>query len=266
MTIDSMRVGGGRCPPLLVTGLLIACIMMVCNWWTLSSTNLELLRQIDELNEQIKISVEERDQCVTLREGTEKQLKASQDDCRTTHVKLSQIDDMLTTCNTELKSLQQHEVTKTATLETMRMAQQTTNARLNAKIEENKELEEELKKVKKELEQTKLSVNEPKPKLVPVLPIAKILEKTDNKTTNIGGNQGDPAVNKTVNSGNQVPNPQMNAPPNAANIDAQEGQDKDNSNTRDDNNAAEVHEGNGVEPEFQLNLISDAKNNDDQNK
>lgn len=55
MSIDSMRMGGGRCPPLLVAGLIIACIMMLCNWWTLSSTNLELLRQIDELNEQIKI-------------------------------------------------------------------------------------------------------------------------------------------------------------------------------------------------------------------
>ena len=55
MSIDKMRVNGGRCPPLLVGGLLIACFMMICNWWTLSSANLELLRQIDELTEQIKI-------------------------------------------------------------------------------------------------------------------------------------------------------------------------------------------------------------------
>lgn len=53
-----MRVGGGRCPPLLVGGLLLACLMLVCNWWTLSSENLELVRQIDELNEQLKIRYE----------------------------------------------------------------------------------------------------------------------------------------------------------------------------------------------------------------
>lgn len=50
-----MRVGGGRCPPLLVGGLLVACLMLICNWWTLSSENIELVRQIDELNEQLKI-------------------------------------------------------------------------------------------------------------------------------------------------------------------------------------------------------------------
>lgn len=55
MGIDSMRVGGGRCPPLLVGGLLVACLMLICNWWTLSSENIELVRQIDELNEQLKI-------------------------------------------------------------------------------------------------------------------------------------------------------------------------------------------------------------------
>lgn len=55
MGIDSMRVGGGRCSPLLVGGLFIACLMLICNWWTLSSENLDLVRQIDELNEQLKI-------------------------------------------------------------------------------------------------------------------------------------------------------------------------------------------------------------------
>lgn len=54
-----MRVGGGRCPPFLVGGLLIACIMLFLNWYQLSTTNLELLRQIDELNEQIKIRYKE---------------------------------------------------------------------------------------------------------------------------------------------------------------------------------------------------------------
>ena len=55
MSIDSMRVGGGRCPPLLVGGLFVVCLMLIINWYTISSENLELLRQIDELNEQLKI-------------------------------------------------------------------------------------------------------------------------------------------------------------------------------------------------------------------
>lgn len=55
MGIDSMRVGGGRCPPLVLGGLLTACIMLICNWWILSSENIELVRQLDELNEQLRI-------------------------------------------------------------------------------------------------------------------------------------------------------------------------------------------------------------------
>lgn len=54
MGIDGMRVGGGRCPFLIVGGLLLVCIMLLCNWWALTSENAELLRQIDELSEQLK--------------------------------------------------------------------------------------------------------------------------------------------------------------------------------------------------------------------
>ncbi|XP_023245937.1 uncharacterized protein LOC106642812 isoform X2 [Copidosoma floridanum] len=258
-----VMVGGGRCPPLLVGGLVVACIMMVCNWWTLSSANLELVRQIDELNEQIKICVEERDLCVTQKEETKKQLDASQDDARTAHVKLSQVEDTLTTCNTELKSFQQNEVSKTVTLEALRVAKNTVTARLNAQIEENKKLEEELSKAKDELEKAKLSMNAPQPKPVPVLPMARYLEKSENKMVNIGGSQGNLVINKTASSGNQVPNPQMKPPPNAENVDAPDGQEKDNSKI---DNAAEVHGDNGQESEFNFNLMSDMKNRDNQNK
>ncbi|XP_058809326.1 uncharacterized protein LOC131674588 isoform X3 [Phymastichus coffea] len=164
MSIDSMRMGGGRCPPLLVGGLLIACIMMVCNWWTLSSTNLELLRQIDELNEQIKISVEERDQCVTQRGIYEKQLKDCTDDARTTHVKLSQVNENLSTCNEELKSHKQLDVTKTATLETLRIDKQMLE-------EQNEKLKDEIKQAKSEIEKLKLTINAPPQKQTPILPI-----------------------------------------------------------------------------------------------
>jgi hypothetical protein len=55
MGVDSMRVGGGRCSPFLTGVYVIALIMLAYHYWSLSSTNSELLRQVDELNEQIKI-------------------------------------------------------------------------------------------------------------------------------------------------------------------------------------------------------------------
>ncbi|XP_058809324.1 uncharacterized protein LOC131674588 isoform X1 [Phymastichus coffea] len=233
MSIDSMRMGGGRCPPLLVGGLLIACIMMVCNWWTLSSTNLELLRQIDELNEQIKISVEERDQCVTQRGIYEKQLKDCTDDARTTHVKLSQVNENLSTCNEELKSHKQLDVTKTATLETLRIDKQMLE-------EQNEKLKDEIKQAKSEIEKLKLTINAPPQKQTPILPIIRILEKSkpDNKTSIDGA----------------PPNPQMNAPPNAENLEPlnQDLQDTDNNNAAEVNDAANV-----VDPGLSMKLISD---------
>lgn len=94
MGIDSMRVGTGRCSPLLVGGLFIACLMLICNWWTLSSENLDLVHQIDELNEQLKISAEDRDQCVTLRSKLEQRYKQMEDDIAYLHVRLEKQNDI----------------------------------------------------------------------------------------------------------------------------------------------------------------------------
>ncbi|XP_001601314.2 uncharacterized protein LOC100116951 [Nasonia vitripennis] len=240
MSIDSMRVGGGRCPPLLVGGLLIACIMMVCNWWTLSSTNLELLRQIDELNEQIKISVEERDQCVTHSGSVEKQLQSCTDDARTTHVKLSQVEDMLSTCNEEVKSYKTIDITKSSTLEALRVDKETIKKKLDVKQEENKKLDDELKQVKDELQKLKLTMNAPPQKQSPSIPIARFLEKPQSD-------------NKTVV--NVAPNPRINM----GETQGQDAQDKDNSNRED--NAAEVGDAgiNAIDSELNFQLMSDAK-------
>lgn len=54
MGIDGMRVGGGRCPPLVAISILIS-FLLVCNWWNLSTENTELLSQIDQLHEELKI-------------------------------------------------------------------------------------------------------------------------------------------------------------------------------------------------------------------
>ncbi|KAG7199946.1 hypothetical protein KM043_014380 [Ampulex compressa] len=169
MGIDSMRVGGGRCPPLLVGGLLVACLMLICNWWTLSSENLELVKQIDELNEELKISAEERDQCVTLRGTLEQRYKHTEDEVASLHVRLEQqidlkkkndeLEDSLTMCKSELDSLNKLDATKTATLETLRLEKDTINTQLNVKRDENKKLQEEVEMMTVELAKLKLSCN-----------------------------------------------------------------------------------------------------------
>ncbi|XP_043519354.1 Golgi membrane protein 1-like isoform X5 [Frieseomelitta varia] len=164
MGIDSMRVGGGRCPPLLVAGLLAACLMLICNWWTLSSENFELLRQFDELNEQLKISAEERDQCVTLRGTLQQRYKHAEDEVNSLHVRLEQqaelkkkndeLEDSINVCKSELESLNKLDATKTATLETLRLEKNTINTQLDAKRDENKRLQEEIEQLKDKIKLT----------------------------------------------------------------------------------------------------------------
>jgi len=47
--------GGGTRAPFLVIGLLFICIVLVFNWWSLSTQNLELYRQLEERGEHLKI-------------------------------------------------------------------------------------------------------------------------------------------------------------------------------------------------------------------
>ncbi|CAK9819156.1 hypothetical protein ANTPLA_LOCUS10092 [Anthophora plagiata] len=189
MGIDSMRVGGGRCPSLLVGGLFIACLMLICSWWTLSSENIELVRQIDELNEQLKISAEERDQCVTLRGNLEQRYKHAEDELASLHVRLEQqadikkkndkLEESLNMCTSELDSLNKLDATKTATLETLRLEKDTFNTQLDSKRDENKKLQEEIEQLKDELDKAKLACNttpQKKPAIVP-LPTRAVINK-----------------------------------------------------------------------------------------
>ncbi|XP_012135192.1 uncharacterized protein LOC100879516 isoform X2 [Megachile rotundata] len=145
MGIDSMRVGGGRCPPLLVGGLLVACLMLICNWWTLSSENIELVRQIDELNEQLKISGEERDQCVTLRGNLEERFKHAEG---------------------ELDSLKKLDAGKNVTIETLRLEKNNFKTQLVTTRDENKKLQEEIEQIKDDLNKAKLNCGTTPPKKV----------------------------------------------------------------------------------------------------
>ncbi|XP_012277562.1 Golgi membrane protein 1 isoform X1 [Orussus abietinus] len=192
MGIDGMRVGGSRCPPLLVGGLILACLMLICNWWTLSSENLELLRQIDELSEQLKISAEERDQCVTLRGNLEDRFKRAKDEIASLHVHLEQqsklkkrtdeLEDSITVCKSELDSLNKLDATKTATLETLRLEKDTISTQLGAKKEENKKLQEELDRIQDELKKLKSTYSSPSEKEHRMLPQFQTSTRAETRT------------------------------------------------------------------------------------
>ncbi|OAD55435.1 hypothetical protein WN48_04692 [Eufriesea mexicana] len=170
MGIDSMRVGGGRCPSLLVGGLLVACLVLICNWWTATSENIDLVRQIDKLNEELKISAEERDQCVTLRGNLEQRYKHAEDKVASLHVSLQQqtdlkkknleLEDSINICKSELDSLNKLDATKTVTLKSLRLEKHTFDTQLDVQRDENKKLQEEIEQLKDDLDKIKHTCNQ----------------------------------------------------------------------------------------------------------
>ncbi|XP_015598677.1 Golgi membrane protein 1 isoform X1 [Cephus cinctus] len=161
MCIDSMRVGGGRCPPLLVGGLLIACLMLICNWWTSSSENLELLRQIDDFSEQLKISAEERDQCVTLRGNLEQRYQHSEVLQTKLKKRNEELEEANTICKSELDSLNKLDAVRTATLDTLKSEKNSINSQLDEEKEDNRKLSKKLMEVQDELHRLKSAQNSP---------------------------------------------------------------------------------------------------------
>ncbi|XP_033208811.1 sarcolemmal membrane-associated protein-like isoform X2 [Belonocnema kinseyi] len=207
MSIDSMRVGGGRCPPLLVGGLLVVCLMLIINWYTLSSENLELLRQLDELGDQLRISAEERDQCVTSRGNLEQRFKHSEDEVASLHVRLAkqyelktekgEIELSLTACKTEVESWKEVDKTRSITLEALRLDKERISTQLDEKRDENKKLQEELEKVKSDLESAKLAINVPdkNKKIVEIVPQPQTNTKLKNSAENTADQELQPDGN-----------------------------------------------------------------------
>lgn len=144
-----MRVGGGRCSPLLVGGLLIACLMLICNWWTLSSENFDLVHQIDELSEQLKISAEENDQCITLRSKLEQRYKHVEDEVAYLHVSLEK--------QNEFNKKQKEEFENSIAI----CKSELDSNKMDVKRKENEKLQEELDRVKDEMEKLKLAYKAP---------------------------------------------------------------------------------------------------------
>ncbi|XP_043281363.1 uncharacterized protein [Venturia canescens] len=245
MGLDGLRVGGGRCPPLFVGGLLVACFFLVCNWWSLSTENLELLRQLDELNEHLKISAEERDECTTLRQNMDQRYKSLKDEVGTLHVRLQQLNSLkmkndevtesLTMCKSELDSLNKLDATKSATLETLRLEKDTMATQLATKKEENKKLMTDLEAALSNLEKLKLSVNIQNEKAVEEEFRTELTEGSKDKAQL--GPVDESAVQISV-SGQRAPTSNTVAANNLANIE---------------NGKENVDEANGAEPSNNAN-------------
>ncbi|XP_034948676.1 uncharacterized protein [Chelonus insularis] len=75
---------------LLIIILFVVCfLMLICNWWNLSTQNVELLGQINRLQEQLNIGIDERDKCNQLRSSFEERIKKLEDELAFMHVQLN---------------------------------------------------------------------------------------------------------------------------------------------------------------------------------
>lgn len=169
MGFDTMRTGHARCPNYLLAGLFLMCFLLTCNWWSLSSQNYELLKQMDDMGEQLKICSDEKVVCTTRKRTLEtaiREFETRMADAKMNEVKsnnnvkqqnneiaelkntLSKSKQDLTDCQTELESLKIVDESKKTLLENMRSDKDGLLAKLTLTEKKVKELEEALKTVK----------------------------------------------------------------------------------------------------------------------
>ncbi|XP_063242657.1 protein GOLM2-like isoform X3 [Bacillus rossius redtenbacheri] len=176
---DNMRGVHGRCPPFLVGGLLVLCFILAFNWWSLSAQNNELLRQVEELSDQLKISSEGQDMCVHQRVSAEARIKNLEDDTAQLQVRLEQlradndeankrllqkdserqdvakerdsVQRAADACATELDSLNKLDVSKDATIASLRLEKDAFVSQLEKRNKEISKLKSELEAAQSEL-------------------------------------------------------------------------------------------------------------------
>nr|CAD7266472.1 unnamed protein product [Timema shepardi]CAD7572552.1 unnamed protein product [Timema californicum] len=187
MSFDSMRGNHGRCPPFIVGGLLVLCFILTFNWWSLSSQNYDLIKQIEELGEQLKISSEEQDLCVHQRlsiEGriknmdeemtqlrvrleqqrtdndeTKRQLTDKESEIKNTNKERDGIQESLVACNTELESLKKLDISKDGTIASLRLEKDRFVSQLEERRQESLKLRAELETVQEDLTHMKSGVS-----------------------------------------------------------------------------------------------------------
>ncbi|XP_063242656.1 protein GOLM2-like isoform X2 [Bacillus rossius redtenbacheri] len=213
---DNMRGVHGRCPPFLVGGLLVLCFILAFNWWSLSAQNNELLRQVEELSDQLKISSEGQDMCVHQRVSAEARIKNLEDDTAQLQVRLEQlradndeankrllqkdserqdvakerdsVQRAADACATELDSLNKLDVSKDATIASLRLEK-------DAFVSQLEKRNKEISKLKSELEAAQSELGNLKPRVAlkssqtPVLkssPVPHGLRPWDLKPVDVG--------------------------------------------------------------------------------
>ena len=92
-------------------------------------------------------SVEERDQCVTKRDNLEQKLKSGERSMGKLHVNLTEAKESVAFCKTELDSLKKVDVTKTASLDALRLEKEELNAQLERAKDKEQKLEEQVHSV-----------------------------------------------------------------------------------------------------------------------
>ncbi|KAG8228452.1 hypothetical protein J437_LFUL009103 [Ladona fulva] len=175
MGIEHMRGNYGRCPPFLFGGLVLVCLIITVNWWSLSTQNNDLIRQLEDLGEKFKFSSDQREQCLQLRMVLDNRLKNTEEELAQVRVRLEKMkieinkmkaeesrkDDELKSiqknsedfqntaslCTSELESLKKVDISKDATIASLR-------------IEKDKYSEKDLEiaKLRNELEEAKQEI------------------------------------------------------------------------------------------------------------
>ncbi|KAK6624943.1 hypothetical protein RUM44_011807 [Polyplax serrata] len=173
MGIDLVRGSNPKCPSFLLCGLSVMCFFLLCNWWSLSSQNFELLKQIDNLAEQLRVNGEELGKCSQQQILLEEKLKDSQTKFVQQQIKIEQIketeDDVkegyekiqdelntikkkcdstekkLNVCNAEKDSLDKISKSKMQDISILNLEKKQLQVEIDAKSEMIKQLTEEAK-------------------------------------------------------------------------------------------------------------------------
>lgn len=194
MGFENMRSGNSRYQN-LVLALIIVCFYLTYTWWYLSTQNYELLKQMDDMGEQLRVCSDERVSCINRKNNMDSQLRETES--RMADMKMNELKSLdmikkeksdmielsktaekakqeLQYCQTKLESLEKLDKSKSTILETMRIEKDTISEQLAEAKEKVNQLESTLKGFKQTT-----AANKSKPtsdvlaKLVTVSPIPK---------------------------------------------------------------------------------------------
>ncbi|XP_026272907.1 uncharacterized protein LOC113202749 [Frankliniella occidentalis] len=177
MGVDLLRGSGGR-SHFLVATFAILSLFLLFNWWSLSTDNLDLLKQIEGLTQHLKSSSSLLDQCrhdrgtfegrvKRLEDDTEKlvqkldsekqqeerlesNLKEKNKEALDSEKKFNDATSSLKMCKTELESLKKVDLSKDGVIASMRIEKSGLNSQIQELKEQVKKLNDEINQFKQE--------------------------------------------------------------------------------------------------------------------